>query len=271
MARTGRHDRGRDDRDDRVAPADARREPAPRPARLARAAGERDVTTGRVRPTTAATMSAAPATGQRSGGRHEAGEGGHLDPEHEDQGDRPAGPDGRVLPGALGGRRIGRQQGVGGVRQPVEVERPGEDGHRRDSEDAGEDRLAGRAERADHGTVPTSPTRAPTSGNAAPPLVAASSGRPAAGSAATAARTVPHPGPRAATYLGGGTSTHAHRQRHRAPDRRRRPRGSGRRRGSRRRTVGHEPAMVEQHQPREEVGRQGHVVQDCDDGHAVAP
>ena len=115
----------------------------PNPPASTRDGASATVTTGRVRPTTAATMSAAPAARAPADDARLASAATSI-AEHEDERDRAAGPDGRVLPRALGGRPIGCQERVGRVRQPVEVERPGQHGHRPDREDPREDRLAGR-------------------------------------------------------------------------------------------------------------------------------
>ena len=140
------------DRDDRVAPPDARREPAAEPARLDAGRGRAStVTTGSVRPTTAATMSAAPAASAPADVARLASAATSI-AEHEDERDRAAGPDGRVLPGALGVAGSGARSASAVSASPSRWSAPVSDGHRRDREDRREDRLAGAPRSERHGT-----------------------------------------------------------------------------------------------------------------------
>ena len=92
-----------------------------------------------------------------------------LDREDHDQRDDPAGPDGRILAGDLGLRRVPRQERVGRVGQAVEMDRAAGDGHRPDGEDRGEgrDRLA---QDDHHEAAERARPRAPTRPYAAAPV-----------------------------------------------------------------------------------------------------
>ena len=212
----------------------------PNPPASTRDGASTTVTTGRVRPTTAATMSAAPAR-QRPGRRRQAGQRGDLDAEHEDERDRAARPDGRVLPRALGGRRIGCQERIGRVRQPVQMERPGQHGHRPDREDRrrGPARRPTPARAARHRRARRARRPAGTPPHRSRRIVVRT--RPGAGSAARSrpGATLRHRHvARAAGAAGavGGTSTamlsSPRAAGGRGPDRRRTRRGYGRRRAS---------------------------------------
>ncbi len=87
---------------------------------------------------------------QSPSGGCKAGKCGHLGGEHEDECHGAARADRRVLPGALRARRIGRQEGIGSVGKPIEMERPGQDRHRRDREQAGKGGLGRAKEREGH-------------------------------------------------------------------------------------------------------------------------
>ena len=222
------------------APPDTRREPAAEPARLDPGRSEHDRDHWQGAPDDRRDDEGR-ARGQCPGRRRQAGQRGDLDPEHEDERDRTAGPDGRVLPRALGGRRIGCQERIGRVRQPVQVKRPGQHGHRPDREDPREDRLAGRRQGERRRHRRTRRSRRPTG---TPPHRSrpSSSGRTGSRvSRAIAARSdAPAPARRAAAAgaagVVGGTSTPTLSSPRsaggRGPDRRRTRPGCGRCRAS---------------------------------------
>ena len=80
--------------------------------------------------------------------RGHAGERGDLGAQDDQERDRPARSDGRILPSAFRGVGVGRDQGVGRVGQAVQVEAAGHGGEQPDRGDRTQHRLAGQGQDA---------------------------------------------------------------------------------------------------------------------------
>ena len=202
-----------------------------------------------------------------AGASRHARERGDLRTDHHDERHDPAGPDRRVTARDLGPDGVGGHQRVGGVGQTVEMQTTGSQGHHPDRDDGGEDgspdrrrpgRPARRARRSGRRPTGTRPRRSRRR----------AAGASGGGSAATSRRAWC---PRALRRPPLGAIRVAPRGVARAPGPPRRPSGSC---ASSRVADGGPSAtirpLVHDHDPREEVGGQGEVVQDRDDRRADA-